>query len=106
VRGAGRHSAAACLLQIDLAAPFCGDEPLARKVDARLRAKLGGAEKLLANAGSKSGKALSGPLPLHGPCLSDHISTPVNPVDHIVDSMPGALVVGVVVVVVSKAIAP
>jgi hypothetical protein len=30
----------------------------------------------------------------------------VNPVDHIVDSMPGALVVGVIVVVVSKAIAP
>jgi hypothetical protein len=30
----------------------------------------------------------------------------VNPVDHIVDSMPGALVVGVIVVVVSEAIAP
>jgi hypothetical protein len=30
----------------------------------------------------------------------------VNPVDHIVESMPGALVVGVIVVVVPKAIAP
>jgi len=30
----------------------------------------------------------------------------VNPGDHIVDSKPGALLVGVVVVVVSKAIAP
>jgi hypothetical protein len=30
----------------------------------------------------------------------------VNPVDHIVESMPGAVLVGVVVVVVSKAIAP
>jgi hypothetical protein len=30
----------------------------------------------------------------------------VNPVDYIVDSMPGALVVGVIVVIVAEAIAP
>jgi len=30
----------------------------------------------------------------------------VNPVGHIVDSMPGALVVGVIVVIVAEAIAP
>ena len=46
------------------------------------------------------------PFPLHGPGISGYVLHPVNPVDHIVDSMPGALVVGVIVVVVSKAIAP
>jgi hypothetical protein len=47
-------------------------------------------------------------VPLHGPGVSGYVRHPVNPVDHIVDSMPGALVVGVIaiVVVVSKAIAP
>jgi hypothetical protein len=50
---------AVCLLQTGLAAPLCRDETLPRKVEARLRAKLGSAEKLLASAGSKSGKALA-----------------------------------------------
>ena len=46
------------------------------------------------------------PFPLHGPGISGYVLHPVNPVDHIVHPMPGALVVGVIVVVVSKAIAP
>jgi len=45
-------------------------------------------------------------VPLHGPGVSGYVPPPVNPVDHIVHSMPGALVVGVIVVVVSQAIAP
>jgi hypothetical protein len=44
--------------------------------------------------------------PLHGPGVSGYVPDPVNPVDHIVDSMPGALVVGVIVVIVAEAIAP
>jgi hypothetical protein len=48
---------AACLLQADLTGPLCGDEPLPPKVDARLRAKLGSAEKMLVSAAAKSGRA-------------------------------------------------
>src|SRR5262249_9768572 len=41
---------AVCLLQTGLASPLCGGEALPRKVEARLRGKLGSAEKLLTNA--------------------------------------------------------
>jgi hypothetical protein len=50
---------AACLLETDLGAPLCGIDPLPRKVDARLRGKLGSAEKLLSNAGTRTAKKLA-----------------------------------------------